>query len=380
MWQFCDDIQTAALESLTRVCRDQIKPETDRFDGLAAMDADLVRELLRKLVPVGIGSGRVSEEFGGMGLDPVTAGLLLEEANYWIPDIMGVAFISESAAIALSALASDRIRARYLEPLLRGEMIACSANTEPQGGSDVRSTSARAKRSESGWVISGTKVWITNGQFADFAIVLARTEETSALDLYLVDRKEHGFTSRPLETLGFISTAELHFDDVEVPYDHQLGTGGRGLAFMVQAFQSARAYVGLTAIGQARSAYDCALAFAREHVAFGAPIASKQLIQSHIADNAVDIDAARLLCYRALELARLGKPCSTEASMAKLFASEAAQRISSRSMQILGGMGLSTEMPIEATFRKLRAMTIVEGTSEIQRLIIGRAMTGMSAF
>jgi len=380
MWQFCDDLQIAALDSLTRVCRDQIRPVADMFDGLAGMSAEVVRGLVRKLIPVGIGSGRVAEEFGGMGLDPVTGGLLLEEANYWVPDIMGVAFINEGVAIALSGLASDAVRARYLEPLVSGEAIACSANTEPQGGSDVRGTRARARRSTSGWIISGTKVWITNGQFADFAIVLARTEETGALDLYIVDRRQHGFTSRALDTIGFSSTAELHFDDVEVPLDHQLGTGGRGLAFMMQAFQSARAYVGLTAIGQARSAHDRALAFAREHVAFGAPIASKQLIPGHIADNAVDIDAARLLCYRALQLAGEGRDCSTEASMAKLFASEAAQRVSARAMQILGGMGLSAEMPLEATFRKLRAMSIVEGTSEIQRLIIGRAVTGMSAF
>lgn len=378
MWPFITDEQQEAVDAFAKFCRSEIAPvQKAHRDGLPR---ETVQDMLRRMIPFGLGSGRWPVADGGMDFDPVTAGLLYEAGVQHTCEIAQKAFINESVGLIVSRFGSDAVRRKYLGRLGAGECMAASANTEPSGGSDVSAVKTRAVRKGSGYVISGRKVWITNGQYADFVTVLARSAETGQLDLYVVDRREHGFASTPLETMGSVSTAELAFDDVEIPAENRLGTDGRGLGAMLAQFQEARAYVALSAIGHALAAQEAALAYARERTQFGGPIGAKQLIQAKLADNQVDIDAARLLTYRALELARRGQPCATEASMAKLHATEAAQRVVDRAVQVHGGYGLSAEFGLEKLYRKSREGTVVEGTSEIQRLVIGRALTGLSAF
>lgn len=380
VWPFVTDEQREAVDAFAKFCRSEIQPVPKQHRGQRDLPRDVLLPLFRKMIPFGLGSGRWPEADGGMGFDAVTAGLIYEAGVQHVCEVAQKAFINESVGLILSRFGSQAVKRKYLAPLGAGECIAASGNTEPSGGSDVSAVKTRAVRKGAGYVISGRKVWITNGQYADFVTVLARSAETGQLDLYVVDRKEHGFDATPLETMGSISTAELAFNDVEIPLENRLGTDGKGLGAMLAQFQEARAFVALSAVGHALAAQEAAITYARERTQFGQPIGAKQLIQAKLADSQVEIDAARLLCYRTLELARQGKSCALEASMAKLFATEMAQRVVDRAVQVHGGYGLNPEFGLEKLYRKAREGTVVEGTSEIQRLVIGKALTGLSAF
>ena len=372
--------QQIAVDSITRLCRDDIAPAMNALERTPEFPEHERRKWLKQLREYGLGSGRVPEADGGMGLNMVTSGLLLEAAGGYLEHLPSVAFINEGTAVTLSALATPEIRKKYLEPLVEAEISGCSANTEPSGGSDVKSIKTYAKPTATGFRITGRKIWITNGDHAQFTTVLARSEDTGGLDIYVVDREEHGYDVRPLVTSGRVATAELAFDEVEVPKENRLATGGRGLATILAAFQAARAYVGLISLAGVYPAYRAALAYSRERSQFGRPIGQMQAVQHQLADCAVEIDAARLLIFRALQAGDEGEDAELSGSMAKLFATEAAQRIASRAIQIHGGYGVSDDLPLEQIARTARAGTIVEGTSEIQRNIIGRKITGLSAF
>jgi alkylation response protein AidB-like acyl-CoA dehydrogenase len=340
----------------------------------------VVLDLLRKLAPFGLGTGRVPVEDGGMGLSAVTNGALLEAGIHHGDGFASYAFLNENVSMVLSRFGTPELKSRYLEPLVAGERIAAGAITEPSGGSDVSAVSTRAVRTANGFRITGRKVWISNGQHADFVTVLARDSQTNQLDLYVVDRTEHGFDVEPLMTMGSVSTAELVFDGAEIPASHRLGQPGKGFGAVLAAFQEARAYVGIVANGLALDAQDKALEYAATRTQFGGPIAGKQLVQALLADNRVDIDAARLLCFRALDLADRGLSCAVEASIAKLFASEAGSRVVDRALQVHGGYGTHPDFAVERLYRRMRIFRIIEGTSEIQRLVIGKALTGLTAF
>lgn len=380
MLPFLNESQTEAVEAFSRFCRDHIKPIVRRHVHELDLPKEVVLDLLRKSTSFGLGNGRVPEEDGGMGLNAVTNGALLEAGIRHGDGFASYAFLNENISMILSRFGSDELKAKYLEPLVAGERIAAGAITEPAGGSDVSSVATRAVKTANGYKITGRKVWISNGQHADFVTVLARDAETNKLDLYLVDHKEHGFVIEPLVTMGSVSTAELAFDEVEVPASHRLGKPGKGIGAVLAAFQEARAYVGIVACGLALDAQDQALEYAATRQQFGGPIAGKQLVQAMLVDNQLDIDASRLLCYRALDYADRGLPCAIEASIAKLFASEAGTRVVDRALQVHGGYGTHPDYPIEHIYRRMRIFKIIEGTSEIQRLVIGKALTGLSAF
>ena len=371
--------QQDLVDALTRHCRERIAPVVQPYAGEPAVPREVLQPLLKGMLEFGLGNGRIAEEDGGLGLDSVTAGLVLETGVHWAIDVAGAAFINETVALILSRYASPLLKERYLAPLIVGDTIGATANTEPSGGSDVASVATRAEPTATGYRIRGRKVWITNAQYADFVVVLARSTETGQLDLYVVDREEHGYDVTPLVTNGSISTAELAFD-VEIPADHRLDTGGKGLGAMLGTFQEARAFVAITAIGMALGAQDAALAYAEERPLFGGPIAGKQLVQAKLAESHVEIEAARGLAFGALARKDMGKSFDLQASMAKLFATEMAQRVVDRSMQILGGYGTTPEYPVEKLYRLVAMSRIYEGPSDIQRLVIGKALTGRSAF
>ncbi|EME19408.1 acyl-CoA dehydrogenase family protein [Rhodococcus triatomae] len=374
-----NDEQNDVIASLARFCHERVRPAVLESPEPIGESRERLQPLLRELLGFGLGNGRVPTDHGGLGLDCVTAGLLLETGVEHAVDVTTPAFINETVGVVLARHAPAHLRDRYLTPLLAGDLIGATANTESSGGSDVGHTATRATRTGAGYRLRGTKVWITNGHIADFALVLARSDDTGDLDLYVVDRDVHGYEVTPLVTNGSITTAELHFD-VEIPADHRLDTRGKGLGAMLGTFQEARALVALTAVGLARAAQTSTLQYAQERVLFGGPLAGKQLVQARLADSHAEIQAARALAYEALSLADQGRPFALASATAKLFATEAAQRVVDRAVQIHGAYGTSPDFAVEKLSRLVAMTRVYEGASDVQRLIIGRSVTGRSAF
>jgi alkylation response protein AidB-like acyl-CoA dehydrogenase len=263
--------------------------------------------------------------------------------------------------------------------MLQGERIGCMCISEPDVGSNVAEVRTSATRDGDAWVIRGQKLWISNGAWSDFAIVVCRTGE--GLSMILADRAD-GYTSHEIEKMGLhaIPTSELFFDGVRVPLTNLLGELGKGLQTTLRLFEPARVLVGLTSVGIAGAALEEAITYAKERHQHGKPIAGHQLIQAYLAEMATEIDASRLLCQRALGLLQRGARCDTEASMAKWYATEMAVRVASKAVQIHGGFGITKDYRVERLFRNARIMPIPDGTTEIQKLIIARNLVGMSAF
>ena len=374
--------QRLAREAFSRFCETRIRPLTDpHVDGV--LDKATVLELLSMLAPFGIGNGWIPEEVGGAGIDFVTSGLLYEELNRVSPEIAGICMINESTALLLHHVGSPAMKERYLKGLLEGRLIACSGFTEPGVGSNVRAVTTRAsRRPDGGWRIKGQKAFITNGTLSDFLVALARTGQEGELSMFMVDREEHGYAATKIQTLGLNSwgTAQIFLDDVDVPSDNLIGREGAGLSQTLKLFQHSRCFVALEAIGIAQAALDAAMDYAKQREQFGKSIARHQLVQAMIADMATELDAARLLAYRGLDLVERDVRCDAETAMAKKYATEAAVRITSNAIQIHGNVGLSSSSAVERHFRNARMLTIPEGTTQILQLVIGRTLLGVSAF
>lgn len=257
--------------------------------------------------------------------------------------------------------------------------------TEPNSGSDVASMQASAVLDGDSYVLNGNKMWISNG-CADVALIFAKTDKSAGhrgITAFIVDAKTPGFSSRDIHgKLGLraSSTAELILEDVRVPKENVLGNPGDGFKVAMSALDNGRYTVAAGCVGTAQGCYDVAKKYALERVQFGKPIAGHQLIQEHFAEMAIDIDAGRLLVYRAGHLKNKGVRCTREVSMAKLFCSEMVNRVAYRAIQIFGGYGFSNEFPVERFYRDARINTLYEGTSEIQKLIIASSDLGISAF
>jgi alkylation response protein AidB-like acyl-CoA dehydrogenase len=375
-----DDEQRLAVDAARRFLEQEIAP-VGRLKADTPLPKPLVHDLLRKIAPFGYGPGSIPERDGGLGLDFVTSGLLYEELFRVFPGLGGTAFINEGVALFLARSGSSAAKARYLPGLLRGDLVGCSAITEPDVGSNPRDIRTTATPAPGGLRLRGRKTWISNGDVSDIVIVLTRIDGRPGLHRLLVDRAAHGYASRELPKLGLNSwsTAELSFDDVLVPQENLLG-GGSGLAETLRAFEWARCFVALAAIGIAAAALAEAVAYARERRQWGKPIGQHQLVQALLADMATELDCARLLAYRGLFLVQKGVRCDRETSMAKYYATEAAVRIASRAIEIHGACGLSRDLAVEQHFRDARVLTIPDGTSEIQKLVVARSLLGLDAF
>jgi alkylation response protein AidB-like acyl-CoA dehydrogenase len=282
----------------------------------------------------------------------------------------------------LQAFGSDAQKEKYLKPLARGEQFGCFCLTEPHVGSDAGAIGTRADRDGEHWVLNGVKQFITTGKNADVAIVFAVTDKTSGkkgISGFVVDTKSPGFVvARVEEKLGqrASDTAQIVFENCRVPTANLLGREGDGYRIALSNLETGRIGIAAQAVGMARAALDAALQFARERMAFGKPIAAHQAINFKLADMATQIEAERQLVWHAAALRDAAEPCLKEASMAKLFASEMAERVCSEAIQIHGGYGYVTDFPVERIYRDVRVCQIYEGTSEIQRLVIGRALAG----
>lgn len=340
------------------------------------------RELFRRMGELGILGIPFPEEIGGAGGNWVSYCLAVEE----VAKVCGSTALGLAAAVSLgigpiASFGNEEQRRRYLPALLSGDKLAAFGLTEPDAGSDAGgSMRTRAVRDGEDWVLHGAKYWITNGCHADVFVVTAITDPergTKGISNFIVERGMPGFSTHPIkDKLGMRSsdTAELVFEGVRVPAANLVGERGQGFVNFLKTLDGGRIVIGALSLGLAEGAYERARAYARERKAFGVPIAQHQAIAFKLADMATRIHAARLLVYHAARLKDAGRPFKKEAAMAKLFASETAYQVTKEAIQIHGGVGYCREYEVERMFRDAKLCEIGEGTSEIQRLVISRAL------
>ena len=347
---------------------------------------ELPRELVGSLAEAGFLAASISEDYGGGGLDTISYTLLCEELGRADSSVRGIVSVANGLyGKTVAKWGTDEQRAEWLPRLASGEALGCYALTEPGCGSDAAALTTRAERDGGDWVLTGSKVFITLGSWASVAIVFARTGEEGprGITAFLVPTDAPGFAARPMKgKLGLRAqdTAEISLDGVRVPDTARLGDEGQGFKVAMSALDNGRISLAAGCVGIAQGALEVSVAYAKEREAFKRPIAGFQLVQQLLAEMHVDADAARLLTWRAASLADAGKPYTTEASIAKWFASEAAVRAANAAVQVLGGYGYVDEYPVAKYLRDARVTTLYEGTSQIQTLIVGRALTGESAF
>ena len=343
-------------------------------------------ELVAKIAAQGFLGAIVPREYGGAGLDYTTYGLVVEQVGRGCSSMRTV--ISVQTSLVCSAIlrwGTEEQKQEILPKLCSGEWLGCFGLTEPDTGSDAANQRTRARRTDSGWVINGAKMWISMGNHANLALIFAQTDPDKGargLACFMVDTDQPGFQPQPIHhKLGLrgSDTAAISLDDVEVPEDRMLGQVGEGFKVAMGALDSGRFSVASGCVGICQGSLDASVQYAKERIQFGRPIAAFQLVQEMLADMALQTEAARMLVYRAGYLKDTGKPNTTETSYAKLFATEAAVHCANTAIQVHGGSGYVDDHPVERYFRDVRVTTLYEGTSQIQKLIIGRALTGINA-
>lgn len=360
----------------------EVKPLARQTDESAEFNWTAVN----KMGPLGLLGLEVPERYGGAELDAVSAAIAIEE----------LAWGCGSTALAISAhnglglgpivnFGSEDQKQTWLPPLASGSgKLACLSLTEPGAGSDLKGgVQTTAVLEGDSWLIDGSKMWLTNASISDLMVVLCRTEQGQggrSLSHMLVPTESPGVHIASAEKKMGLKGSPTHavtFEEVRVPKDNLLGKEGYGLRQTLSILDSGRISIGALAIGLAQAAYEAAISYAKERHTFGKPIAQHQAIQWMLADAATEIHAARLMVYQAAWLKQLGRPFSKEAAMAKLFATEMSERVCRSAIQIHGGYGYSSEFEVERMYRDTRLMTIGEGTSEIQRLVIARHILGL---
>ncbi|MEV6426135.1 acyl-CoA dehydrogenase family protein [Nocardia sp. NPDC051463] len=359
----------------------EVVPHAARWDRAESVDPEIVGKL-GALGFLGIG---IDEDYGGSGGDMLAYCVLLEELGRGDSAVRGIVSVSLGlVGKSIAGYGTEEQKRRFLPPLCAGEQLGCFALTEPGTGSDAASLITRATRDGDDWVLDGTKIFITNGTWADLALVFARTggPGPKGVTAFLVPTDLPGFGRTEITgKLGLRgqATAELVLDQVRVPDALRLGVQGQGFRIAMSALDKGRIGVAAGCVGLARACLEASVRYASERQQFGKPIAGHQLVQELLADIAVATDAARLLAWRAADLVDRGEPFGTAASTAKLFASEAAVKAADNAIQVFGGYGYIDEYPVAKYLRDARVLTLYEGTTQIQKLLIGRALTGVNA-
>jgi alkylation response protein AidB-like acyl-CoA dehydrogenase len=343
-------------------------------------------ELVRKIADQGYLGAIVPQEYGGAGLDYLSYGLIVEEIGRGDSAIRTV--ISVQTSLVCSAIlkwGTEEQKRHYLPKLCSGEWLGCFGLTEPDTGSDAANQRTRARRTGSGWTIDGAKMWISMGNYARVALIFAQTDPALAhkgLACFLVDTEQPGFKPQEIEHkmgLHASDTASIALEDVQVADDAMLGGVGDGFKVAMSALDSGRYSVAAGCVGICQGCVQESVRYAKEREQFGRPIASFQLVQAMIADMVLKTDASRMLVYRAGFLKDQGRPNTLETSIAKLHATEASLQCAHLAIQIHGGAGYVDDHPVERYYRDARVTTLYEGTSQVQKLIIGRSMTGINA-
>jgi alkylation response protein AidB-like acyl-CoA dehydrogenase len=347
-------------------------------------------DLVRKIADQGYLGAIVPREYGGAGLDYLTYGLIVEEIGRGDSAMRTVVSVQTSLVCSgILRWGTEEQKQYYLPKLCSGEWLGCFALTEPDTGSDAANQKTRAKKTDSGWVINGSKMFISMGNHAKVALVFAQTDldrdpahPHRGVACFLVDTDQPGFQPQEIHhKLGLrgSDTASISLDDVEATDDQLLGQVGDGFKVAMSNLDSGRYSVAAGCVGICQGCLDASVKYSKERQQFGRPIASFQLVQEMLTDIAVKTDAARMLVWRAGYLKDTGKPNTTETSIAKLYATEAAIECANTAIQVHGGSGYVDDYPVERYLRDVRVTTLYEGTSQIQKLIIGRSLTGINA-
>ena len=378
------------METTDPEIRDELRASVRRWVEREVLPvvADLERadeyptQLVAQMQAMGLFGITIPQEFGGLGLDLLSYIAVIEELAAGWMSLSGVINTHTIAASLIMQEGSPEQQARWLPGLAQGAPRGCLSLSEPDAGSDTRNISCRARRDGEEYLIGGTKTWVTNGERAGIVALAARTEE--GITCFIVEKEPgpnfEGITvSRNIGKLGYkgIETVEMFYDDHRVGVDCVLGGDaglGHGLGFMLAALEVGRINIASRAVGVARAAFEAAIRYAQERSTFGKPIAQHQSIQNKLADMGTKLQAARLLTEHAAALKQSGARADVEAGMAKLFASEAAFEIATEAMRIHGGVGYTTDFPVERYYRDAPLMIIGEGTNEIQRLVIARGL------
>jgi alkylation response protein AidB-like acyl-CoA dehydrogenase len=338
-------------------------------------------EVVRRLGTLGYMGAIFPEEFGGAGLGYIEYAIIIEELSR-VDGSVGIIVAAHTSLCAnhIYKMGSDEQRRKYIPKLASGEWLGCWSLTEPEAGSDAAGTRTKAVRDGDGWVLNGAKTFTTNAHYADVCVAMAVTDRAAAqhgISAFIADRGTPGFRAGKKENklgLRASATGEVIFENCRLDAGQLCGKINEGFVDSLKVLDGGRVSIAALAIGMAQGAYDAALKYSKLRKQFGRPISEFQAIQNKLVDMAVDLDAARLLNYRAGSMIDQGKRVTRESSMAKLFASEAAVRIANEAVQIHGGYGFIKDYPVEKFYRDVKLCTIGEGTSEIQRLVIARQL------
>jgi alkylation response protein AidB-like acyl-CoA dehydrogenase len=374
--------QELVRDAAREFARREVAPHARDWDRAEEID----RELVPKLANAGYLGAGWQEAYGGSGLDMVSYALVVEELGKADSSVRGIVSVNVGlVGKTIARFGSEELKREWLPRLASGDALGCYALTEPGCGSDAAALATRAEREGGGWRLSGSKTFITLGTWSAVALVFARTGGSGprGISAFLVPTDSAGFEARPIKgKLGLRAqdTAELSLDGVAVGDENRLGELGQGFRVAMSALDTGRISLAAGCVGIAQGCVDSSIAYAKERQAFGRPIAGFQLVQELIAETAVETEAARLLVWRAASLADAAVQHTLESSVAKLYASEISVRAANNAVQVFGGYGYVDEYPVGKYLRDARVTTLYEGTSQIQKLIIGRALTGEAAF
>jgi alkylation response protein AidB-like acyl-CoA dehydrogenase len=381
-FEFTDE-QRLIRETVRRFADQELAPVAAEHDRAGRFP----RELVDHMAALGLLGGPIPKEFGGSGLDYISHAIITEEVGRADSSVRTTLSVQVSlVALSIVKWGTEDQKRRYLPDLCTGRMLGCFGLTEPNAGSDPASMETTAVKRGPGWVLNGTKTWISNATVADLALIFAQTDRAKGhegIGAFLVEQGTPGFTTRPItDKLGLRAsdTGELIFEDCTVAETALLGSLGQGFKVAMSALDNGRYSVAAGCVGIMQGCLDLCTEYAKTRRQFSKPIGSFQLVQDMIARMKVDLDAARLLVFRAGHLKNQGLPNTVETSIAKYFASEAAVRAATDAVQIFGAYGYSEETPVARYYRDTKVATIYEGTSQIQKLLIGSHLLGMKAF
>jgi alkylation response protein AidB-like acyl-CoA dehydrogenase len=369
--------QEMIRDSMRSFAQERLAPFAAEWDKSHAFPAQAIKEL-GELGAMGM---VVPEEWGGAGMDYMSLVLTLEEIAAGDGSTSTIVSVQNSLACGITLrYGSKAQKEEWLKPLARGEKLGCFCLTEPHTGSDASAITTRADRDGDFFILNGVKQFITSGKNADVAIVIAITDKAAGkkgISCFLVPTNTPGYIVARLEDkMGqhATDTAQILFENCRIPASCLMGKEGEGYKIALSNLEAGRIGIAAQAVGMARSALDAAIRYAKDRVTFGVPIIEHQAVNFRLVDMATQLDAARLMVWRAASLKDASKPCLTEASMAKLFASEVAEKVCTDAIQIHGGYGYVSDFPVERIYRDMRVCQIYEGASDIQRLVIGRAL------
>jgi acyl-CoA dehydrogenase len=370
--------QRLLVETARRFVRTELMPLERELEETRQLDPTKARDIFEKSKALGLYAVNIPVEYGGGGLSAVDTCLAEEQFGHTTDILIRRAF---GNVYEVLLLANEIQRARWLEPAVRGERVFCVCFTEPEAGSDAAGIKSRAVRDGDGWLLSGQKIFISDGAFSDFFVVSAVTDPAAGakgISLFILDKGMPGFTvgrDQPMMGLAGTSHVELFFDNVRLGPEHLLGREGRGLNHAFETLGRIRlAQIGARAVGKATRILDMMTDYARERRQFGKPIGEQQLIQQLLADSAIEINAARLLLLQAAGEIDQGRDARERISMVKVYAAEMLGRVADRAVQVFGGMGYCKDLPIEKFYRDARIFRIFDGTSEIHRTVIAKSM------